>query len=219
MKINRKARFCRQCGKTKPVAEFGKHRGQPGGLKYTCKECLQNKRNTKAHKKYMQEYRLINKLRIRELQKAWDVRNPDRKRERNKKYTQKHIKDGVALDRQGHSIRLRKSKSERKRRYLKIGLSIETVQQVYEENIKKHGTLTCYLCNYPVVFGDDTVEHKIPLSRKDEFPEVDINGKENLGIAHGLCNSKKGTKTFEEWTIMQSLKDKGVTLCTEKAIH
>jgi 5-methylcytosine-specific restriction endonuclease McrA len=72
-------------------------------------------------------------------------------------------------------------------------LSISTVRQVYEENIKKYGTLTCYLCKNPISFGADHLEHKIPLSRGG------TNIRENLDIAHKSCNSKKGRKTEKEY--------------------
>jgi 5-methylcytosine-specific restriction endonuclease McrA len=72
-------------------------------------------------------------------------------------------------------------------------LLIETIQQVYEDNIKRHGTLTCYLCLKPVEFGEDTLEHKIPLSRGGS------NNKTNLDVAHRLCNLKKGQKTDKEF--------------------
>jgi 5-methylcytosine-specific restriction endonuclease McrA len=78
-------------------------------------------------------------------------------------------------------------------------ISIKVIQQVYEDNIKKYGTLTCYLCLKPIEFGLDELEHKIPISRKEEFPGVDINGKDNLDIAHKSCNCGKKDKTVEEY--------------------
>jgi 5-methylcytosine-specific restriction endonuclease McrA len=78
---------------------------------------------------------------------------------------------------------------------LKAGgkLTIKTIQMVYEDNIKKHGTLTCYLCLKPIAFKQDSLEHKIPLTRGG------TNEYNNLAIAHGVCNSKKGCKTHEEY--------------------
>ena len=72
-------------------------------------------------------------------------------------------------------------------------LTIKIIQQVYEDNIKKYGTLTCYLCLKPIEFGKDCLEHKIPLSREG------TNQKENLAIAHRSCNNKKHTKTEKEY--------------------
>ena len=64
------------------------------------------------------------------------------------------------------------------KRYLQTtNLTIATIQQVYENNIKKNGTLTCYLCFTPISFGKDNLEHKIPLSRDGN------NKKSNLDIA------------------------------------
>lgn len=72
-------------------------------------------------------------------------------------------------------------------------LSIATVQQVYEDNIKEYGTLTCYLCGKKTPFGKDRLEHKIPVSRGG------TNRRENLGVACEECNLRKWTKTVEEY--------------------
>ena len=72
-------------------------------------------------------------------------------------------------------------------------LSIATIQLVYEDNIKKYGTLTCYLCEKPVPFKKDHLEHKIPLSRDG------TNEYNNLAIACQKCNIRKHTKTEAEY--------------------
>ncbi len=72
-------------------------------------------------------------------------------------------------------------------------LNTKIIQQVYEDNIKKYSTLTCYLCLKPIEFGNDNLEHKIPISRGGN------NTRENLDISHKLCNLRKNTKTEEEY--------------------
>lgn len=72
-------------------------------------------------------------------------------------------------------------------------LSIKTIQQVYEDNIKKYGTLTCYLCLNLIEFGKDSLEHKIPISRGGN------SQYDNLEISCRRCNSKKQNKTVEEY--------------------
>ena len=71
-----------------------------------------------------------------------------------------------------------------------------------EDNIKKYGTLTCVLCWKPVEFADSSLEHLTPLSRGGS------NDYENLGVAHRICNIKKGTKTLEEWNDRKPLTRK-----------
>lgn len=73
----------------------------------------------------------------------------------------------------------------------KITASI--IQTVYEDNIKKYGTLTCYLCLNRINFGQDSVDHKVALSRGGS------NEYSNLGIAHMFCNKSKHNKTEEEY--------------------
>ena len=72
-------------------------------------------------------------------------------------------------------------------------LTIQTIQRVYEDNIKQYGTLTCYLCLKSIEFRQDSLEHRIPLSRGGD------NEYNNLKIAHRSCNCKKGIKTEEEY--------------------
>lgn len=72
-------------------------------------------------------------------------------------------------------------------------LSTKTVQLVYEDNIKRYGTLTCIYCLKVVEFGQDTLEHKVPLSKGG------TNEYNNLAIACRHCNSMKGILTEEEY--------------------
>ena len=80
-----------------------------------------------------------------------------------------------------------------KRRLSMSDLTIETIQQVYENNINKYGTLTCYLSEQPIIFGKDHLEHKTPVSRGGD------NKKENLDVACQRCNCRKWAKTVEEY--------------------
>ena len=77
-------------------------------------------------------------------------------------------------------------------------LSVKTIQLVYEDNIKKYGTLTCYLCLNPIPFGKDHLEHKIPLSRSG------TNEYNNLSVACQKCNCSKHDKTDEEYKIWRN---------------
>jgi len=89
----------------------------------------------------------------------------------------------------------RKVYKQRRKAMKKLGgiLSINTIRLVYEDNIKKYGTLTCYLCLKPIEFKKDTLEHKIPLSRGG------TNYYDNLEIACNTCNCRKNKKTHEEY--------------------
>ena len=88
--------------------------------------------------------------------------------------------------------RIRK-KAQNLKRYSLGKIETETVQRVYENNIKKYGTLTCYLCLKPVAFRKDHLEHKTPLSRGG------TNVFDNLEIACATCNFKKHNRTEKEY--------------------
>lgn len=72
-------------------------------------------------------------------------------------------------------------------------LTTESLQRVYEDNIKQYGTLTCYLCLLKVPFGKDHLEHKTPLSRGGS------NYYSNLAVSCQKCNVSKKNKTEKEY--------------------
>jgi transposase len=78
-------------------------------------------------------------------------------------------------------------------------ITTEKLQILYEKNIKYFNTLTCELCFEPIKFKEDSLDHFIPISRHDEFLNIDLNNIKNLGVAHLLCNKRKSDKTLEEW--------------------
>ena len=80
-----------------------------------------------------------------------------------------------------------------KRRTAINALDLKTIQLVYENNIKRFGCLTCYLCLNRIEFGKDHLEHKTPLSRGGD------NKYSNLDVSCQKCNLSKHDKTEEEF--------------------
>lgn len=167
------------------------------------------------HKQYYQKNREKIKARV----KAYTLKNLDKYREYWKEYDREHrnltkqSEYGRKYNATEHGKVMNKLARERNRFSRNIyyqrrcrnlrSLTVEVAQQVYEENIKKYGTLTCELCFKPIKFGQDSLEHFHPVSRKDEYPG-DINEYKNLGVAHGPkskenCNTRKNNKTLKEW--------------------
>ena len=91
------------------------------------------------------------------------------------------------------SSKVRKHKRRNRCKNAEGIITKKLLQCVYEDNIKKYGTLTCVLCNKPISFGKDSLEHLTPISRGGS------NNYNNLGVSHLKCNMKKFTKTLEEW--------------------
>ena len=83
-------------------------------------------------------------------------------------------------------------------------LTLETIQRIYEDNIKFFGTLTCVYCKVPIPFGEDSVDHRIPLSRGG------LNVYSNLVVACKSCNSKKCDKTWNEYFWHKEIKGEWV---------
>lgn len=128
--------------------------------------------------------------------KQWNRNNKEKRAGYDKQYhlkNEEHIAEYHKQWLKTPSGKASKQAIRHNRRTLEKDLTKETVQHVYEDNIKKYGTLTCILCGEPVEFVDSSLEHLTPLSRGGS------NNYENLGIAHLTCNIRKQAKTLNEW--------------------
>lgn len=100
-------------------------------------------------------------------------------------------KGGISLD---EKVYKKMCVAKRKELLKKISpIEIANVQFIYEENIKKFGTLSCEYCRKNVAFGGDSLDHKVPLVRGGNHEP------DNLQVLCRSCNSKKHSKTDEEY--------------------
>ena len=169
-----------------------KYRSSEKGKTKSKEYYLKNK--IKIFKRY-KEYCEKNKNKLYIYKKEWCNKN---KLKLNKKRKIWRHNKGISIKYQDGHSKTKLYKKIHDQRYLalreKAGeLTIQIIQQLYEDNIKQYGTLTCYLCLNPIEFGQDSLEHKIPLCRGG------TNIKDNLDIAHIICNSKKKEKTEQEY--------------------
>lgn len=176
----------------------------------THKEQIKQYRQNNKEKKrdYMKQYRQDNKGEIARYKKLYEEIYKERKVEWNKRYFQTHKEQMAKSLKQWRRTHKEKC-SEYSKRYRQSpkgrisgkannhSLTVEEVKNIYEANISKYGRLTCILCNKTIEFGEDSLEHKIPLSRGG------ANDCKNIGVAHLNCNRKKNKMTLEEW---QALK-------------
>jgi 5-methylcytosine-specific restriction endonuclease McrA len=165
-----------------------------------------------GRKKYMKEYYSKNRERLLVLMKKYRNENkeeikPAKSRwyEKNKELAKNRAKIHYQKNKEHHHMlayKYRIDNPEMSRLYTKVVLSnkrgngkinIKILQMVYEDNVKKYGTLTCYLCLKQISFGDDSLDHKTPTSKGG------LNTYDNLGIVHRKCNCIKFNKTYEEY--------------------
>ena len=95
-------------------------------------------------------------------------------------------------------MRLKQKFKDQKRHHW--GLTLKTIQEVYDENIiANNGVLRCIYCHREVDLKESTLEHKQPITRGG------TNKKENLTIACPHCNYSKQDRTEKEFR--ESLKE------------
>jgi len=179
---------------------------------------LEKNKNNEKRKLYLKEYYIKNrdkkryydklyyqqnKEKLKQKQRTyyykkiqdinWKLKEWARNRERVKKFREKY-RENLKRWRKNNKLLVKLERLRRRCNFKTAGeLSIQTIQRVYEDNIKKFGTLTCEYCLKPIEFGKDTLDHRIPLSRGG------TNAYSNLAIACLHCNCKKFTKTEEEF--------------------
>lgn len=71
-------------------------------------------------------------------------------------------------------------------------MTMELLQRVYENNIKECGTLTCVYCMKSLNFGEDTIDHVIPVKKQGK------NEYGNLVVSCKACNCMKNARTPDE---------------------
>jgi len=173
------------------------------------------------------QWYLRNRDRILELRKQYKKDRPEKVRLNDSCcYYKKNNKPEYKLRRKRYNILNRQRISERGKKYYKENniyekfrdryrannitrralekasgrLKIKDIQRLYEDNIKEFGTLTCYLCLKPIEFGQDSIDHRTPLSRGG------TNAYNNLGVTHLKCNLIKGKKTLDEFREYKQLE-------------
>lgn len=136
-----------------------------------------------VRRKYLLKNPWVQKEHYKIAKKKWHEKNKGRRYAEYKIYRRENIFRMRARDQRRIAL---------ERGCLGV-LTVDILQRVYEENIKKYGTLTCYLCLEPVKFKNDTLEHKTPLSRGG------TNYYRNLAVACRRCNLSKRNKTLMEY--------------------
>lgn len=159
----------------------------------------QSSKGIEAHRRYQRSIKgkktakLYNQSpKNKAYQKLWNQSPQGKEFYKHYRQTQKYKEYTKRFNQSFRGKLSNRIKVAKYRRMLK-DLTLVIVQQVYEDNIKHYGTLTCYLCLEPIKFGNDHLEHKTPLSRGGG------NSKENLGVSCAYCNFKKHNKTVEEF--------------------
>ena len=129
--------------------------------------------------------------------RKYRLENYNKELRRSRLYYQKHKKECLKSKFEWKNKNKNKVNlyTKRRRHQLKANskLTLQLIQQIYEDNIKRFGTLTCYLCLQPIPFGKDHLEHRVPVSKGG------TNNYENLAIACQKCNCSKHTKTESEF--------------------
>lgn len=146
------------------------------------------------NRQYAKSYRIANPLKVKEANKKWVEMHKDERREYMINWRENNKEHLANYERNRPNLKEHNKVNSSRRRSKSLGeLSIRTIQLVYEDNIKRYGTLTCVYCLLPIQFHNDTLEHRLPLARGG------THEYNNLAIACKKCNFKKNKKTEQEF--------------------
>lgn len=135
----------------------------------------------------------------RERSKKWEQAHPEPGAERRRKFRELNPDYQKEWAADNHDKVLSYKRKRRAREFEQLGLWNHMESQV-EELMYRSQEGRCYYCNDVLDWEDRTespLEHKIPLSRGK--PGDGLHGILNWCISCRSCNSRKGSKTVEEF--------------------
>jgi 5-methylcytosine-specific restriction endonuclease McrA len=174
---------CAKCGGYKSIERYSGDKHARDGLFAWCKQCKRD---------YAILYKTNNREKIRSINRRWNEKHSEKKREQDRK---RRVKDKDKIRRkikewnQSHPEN-RKASEYRRRALKRKAEGMHTAQQEREQYNRQKGR--CYYCG--IIVGTVWhVDHVIPLSRGGS------NGPENIVIACEHCNTSKKAKMPHEW--------------------
>jgi 5-methylcytosine-specific restriction endonuclease McrA len=139
------------------------------------------KKNKEKIKGYNKKYRESHKEEIRKKRWWQTPRGKETQKHATEKYLQSP-KGKFGMKARNHNRRLKTQ-----------DLTLDIVKEVYADNVKLYGVLTCYLCLKPIPLGKDQLDHKKSLYRGGN------NKNKNLGVACQFCNCSKRERSVDEF--------------------
>lgn len=195
-------KYCSLCDRWLPLSEFYNDCSRWDGLNNKCKSCVKQK-NKKSRELHLEErrahdrqYHHEHKQEDLERKRMWRANNQERYKEYNRQYNHKYYeehKESIAEQkqqyRQEHPEIMHACNNNRRARELNAEGKI--TKELIEEKLKYYN----YCCMYCGEYCGDNyhIEHILPLSRGGS------NLPDNIGIACPHCNTRKGSKTYEEF--------------------
>jgi 5-methylcytosine-specific restriction endonuclease McrA len=210
---------CILCLEAKPLTEFHKSRNAKDGHNRLCKPCAclktrewvalhpdrvaQNGRqnylkNRAAYKARAKQWAAENSQRRRQIVRAWDERNRERKcasgRALNRrkyyadlKLSRATLRKNAALYRERHPeiVKARAKRAKARRRATVLGVQVDGVDF---DQIKARDKMVCHLCKKVVSDKDLHFDHVIPLTKGG------AHSHENIAVSHRWCNQTKGAR-------------------------
>lgn len=197
---------CRECGETKPAAEFNSDKSRSDGLSRACKPCVAdyNKRYYAANmddiKARARSWEIANKDRVNTRSRDYALRNRERVRSTKRESARRRYwADPEAARKKGvnsakrfrtnnrAAFRAIRFRHNARRRAQQLG---STVGRISYERIKRRDRMTCHICKKPVVKAELEFDHVIPLAKGGAHVES------NIAVSHRRCNRIKSDKVL-----------------------
>ena len=199
---------CPRCNVVKPLERFKMAHGTRTGA---CLEC-HNAEGRQRHAANLEQSRAAK----RESVRRWSSKNKEKAREKSRRAYAKHRERYLAYHRteerrtqareyqRGYQARLTPEQKEairERQRPVKAECAARrraqkqktAVARIRRKTIWERDDYTCYLwCGRRLTPGEITLDHVIPLSRGG------THTPDNLRVACGPCNSRKGTRLLSE---------------------
>lgn len=209
-------KICNLCKEKKLLDCFYKHKHNPDGFTYSCKECIKirvNKwyyNNLESTKYQRKQYREKNKTKIKKNKQEYYKHN--KKRIKLKVFNYYNSNHAIILNKSREYYNKNRETSLASRRQWNIDNPERRREQRWLYKVRKKKQLgflpkkyidllwynqkgLCYYCQCNLEISGKHIEHMLPLSRGG------LHDISNICLSCPNCNLSKGTKTDKEFLI------------------
>lgn len=195
---------CAGCGETKPVSEFHKQQGAPGGYRPRCKVCRKSEttvwyqQNKTAIRARTKQWQGENREKYLAYLREWRAQNREYKRHADKQHkaeqrayyqTYEHQPEVMAKARQN-------AKNQKAKRKLAKGATHHPITAAEWADLKAEYLFHCVYCGALETTEEPlTQDHIVPLKQGGDHSLA------NIVPACGRCNREKHTMSLVEYML------------------
>ena len=143
--------------------------------------------NPNRSRQYGVQYRNANKQKLKETNAAYYQREKSNRDAAHRRWVAAHPEARARHNKLSKRRHPESAKDYKKRRKARIR-GASTIEKFKASEIYKRDNWICGICQHPIVIGDESIDHVIPVSKGGQHT------RKNVRAAHYVCNRNRGNR-------------------------